>query len=90
MSPTDIDPRNDPRLDFECDCDVTVRKNYMNRITGVAIRACPICGDKKQVDFTPTEKWEETGQGKAGRPMPPHIAKAKTKADARRKARGPQ
>ena len=84
MSPTEIDPRNDPRLDFDCDCDVTVRKNYMNPITGVAIRVCPICGDKRQYDFTPTEQWADTGRGQAGQPMPAHIKKAKDKADKRR------
>ncbi len=80
-------PQNDPRLDFDCDCPILQRKNVWNDITGVVVRYCPMCNTSATVDYIPTEKWEDTGRGKAGEAMPAQLVARMKAADARRKAR---
>ncbi len=72
-------PVNDPALTFPCPCDIPIRKNVWIDSVGTVTRFCPICGEKRTVDYQPTEDVP---------PSRPELATAKAKADIRRKAKG--
>ena len=75
-------PQYDPGLEFECDCPVKTRKNVWNDVTGIAVRYCPMCNERRSIDYQPTEEWPDD------KPMPDDIRRAKAAADVRRASRG--
>ena len=76
---------DNPKMDFDCTCPIRERKNVWNDITGVHIRFCPMCGERRSQDYEPSAVWEDTGRGLTGEPMPNYLAKQKGDADKRRK-----
>lgn len=82
-------PKN-PEMNFECGCSILVRKNIWSDITGVHVVYCPICGDRSEEVYEPTLRWEETGRGLAGEPIPAHVKAEKDAADIKRATPGPK
>ena len=62
-----------PDMDFDCPCPVRERKNIWNNITGTHVRYCPVCTANAVQYYKPTERWDETGRGLAGEPMPDYL-----------------
>ena len=75
-----------PEMDFPCSCPVKERKNVWSDVTGVHVRFCPMCGERRESFYSPTMLWKETGRGEAGEPMPKHVADALRQGNAQRKA----
>lgn len=69
---------NRPEMDFDCGCPILDRKNVWNDVTGVHVRYCPLCGERREQFYEPTVKWSDTGRG--AEPEPKHITDARVKA----------
>lgn len=69
-------------MDFECTCAILQRKNVWSDVTGVHVRYCPMCGERRASYYEPSLRWEETGRG--GEPMPPYMVSALAKAELER------
>ena len=57
-------------MDFTCDCPIDNHKNVWDDVAGVRVRYCPTCLEQRVQYYTPTERWEDTGRGAAGDPIP--------------------
>lgn len=44
---------SNPKMDFECDCPLVVRKNIWNDIKGIHVRYCPMCNERREQSYKP-------------------------------------
>lgn len=75
---------DNPAMDFDCPCPIRERKNVWSDVTGVHVRFCPLCNERREQFYKPTLKWEKTGRGLKGEPMPDYLKKQKDFADKNR------
>ena len=63
-------------MDFVCGCPIFMRKNVWHDGTGVHVRFCPMCNERRTSYYEPSVALDPRA--------PKHITGAKAKADAER------
>lgn len=66
-------------MEFDCPCPIRQRKNVWNDITGVHVRFCPMCNERREQYYEPKMEWADTGRG--SEPMPAYLRRDMKNAD---------